>query len=405
MNQPDAPRFRIQAIDILRGIVIVIMALDHVRDFFFKSVVEAGADVAMDPTNMQTTFPGLFFTRWITHYCAPVFVFLAGTSCYLMSLKRTRKELSLFLIKRGFWLILVEVFIITLGWTFNPLFNVIILQVIWAIGISMVLMGLVVLLPFKLILTLGLIIVLGHNLLDYPGFRSALQGGMLSDLLYFSNFSTYEIFKDHFIIIVYAFLPWFGVLMSGYCFGRLYRPEFDPAERRKWIFRLGVLITLIFILLRFINEYGDPVPWAEQPRGSLYTYLSFLNVNKYPPSLAFLCMTIGPALILLSFLESIRNRVTDFFNIYGRVPLFFYILHFYIIHTIVVIVFFIEGFSTDKIVTEGNPFLFRPNEFGFDLWGVYIVWILVIAISYPLCKKYDRYKTANIRKKWWLAYL
>src|SRR5437868_5941904 len=168
MNQLTVPRSRIQSIDILRGIVMVIMAIDHVRDFFYKAPVTSGASVATNPTDLATTTPALFFTRWITHFCAPIFIFLAGTAAYLMSLKKTKAELSSFLIKRGAWLVLVEVIIVTLSWTFNPLFNVIILQVIWAIGISMILLGLLIHLPFRLIFIIGFIIVFGHNLLDYP---------------------------------------------------------------------------------------------------------------------------------------------------------------------------------------------------------------------------------------------
>jgi len=165
-------RSRINSIDILRGIIMVIMALDHVRDFFHRTVVEGGASVATNPTDLETTTPLLFFTRWITHFCAPIFVFLAGTSAYLMLAKKSRSELSSFLIKRGCWLVLVEIIIISFGWTFNPLYNFIILQVIWAIGISMILLGLLIHLPFRLILAIGLIIVFGHNLLDDPGFES-----------------------------------------------------------------------------------------------------------------------------------------------------------------------------------------------------------------------------------------
>jgi len=404
MNQPAATRFRVQSIDILRGIVMVIMALDHTRDFFFKAVVEGGgASVALDPTNLATTTPALFFTRWITHFCAPVFVFLAGTAAYLMRQKKSKSELSSFLIKRGFWLVLVEIFIITLGWTFNPLYNVIILQVIWAIGISMILLGLLIRLPFTLIFSIGFIIVFGHNLLDYPSVNSGLKGGFFSDLVYFTNFSVHNIDSNHLIIIVYAFLPWTGVMILGYCFGKLYENKIDPARRKKILLGLGTGLIILFIVLRFINGYGDPVPWSSQPRGALFTFLSFLNVNKYPPSLDFLSMTIGPAMILLALLEKAQSRVADFFKVYGRVPMFYYILHFYILHTLVVIVFLLSGYPASQIATPGNSFLFRPPDFGFNLWGVYAVWIFVVLVLYPICRKYDRYK--SMHKKWWLSYL
>jgi len=404
MNQPAASRNRIQSIDILRGIVMVIMALDHVRDFFFKANVSGGgASVAMDPTNLATTTPMLFFTRWITHFCAPTFVFLAGTSVFLMGQRKTKSELSAFLIKRGFWLVFVELVIITFGWTYNPFFNVFILQVIWAIGISMIFLGLLVQLPFWLIFSLGFIIVFGHNLLDYPEINKSLKGGWLADLLYFSNFSIYYLDKNHLFIIVYAFLPWLGVMMLGYCFGKLYVKTVNPLWRRKMLLGMGTGLTILFIIIRVLKGYGDPFPMSQQSRGSIFTFLSFLNVNKYPPSLAFLSMTIGPGMIALAFLEKIQNSITRFFIIYGRVPMFYYIVHFYIIHTIAIIVFFVQGFSTNEIITPNNPFRFKPPGFGFGLLGVYAIWLFVFLVLYPLCKKYDRYKSTH--QKWWLSYL
>jgi len=383
---------------------MVIMALDHVRDFFFKADVSGGgASVAMDPTNLATTTPWLFFTRWITHFCAPTFVFLAGTSVFLMGQKKTKSELSSFLITRGFWLVLVELFVITFAWTYNPFYNLFILQVIWAIGISMILFGLVIRLPFWFIFSLGFVIVFGHNLLDYPDINKNLKGGWLADLLYFSNFSIYSLSKDHFFLIVYAFLPWWGVMMLGYCFGKLYGNTIDPLWRRKILLLLGSGLVLLFVILRLLKGYGDPVPMSQQQRGSVFTFLSFLNVNKYPPSLAFLSMTIGPAMIVLALLENIQNKVTGFFRTYGRVPMFYYILHFYIIHTIAIIVFFAQGFSTSEIVTKNNPFLFKPPGFGFGLAGVYAVWLFVFLVLYPLCKKYNRYKSTH--RHWWLSYI
>lgn len=398
-------RSRINSIDILRGLVMVIMALDHARDFFYKADVGKSADVALDPTNMQTTFPMLFFTRWITHFCAPIFVFLAGASIYLMCQRRSRKEVSSFLIKRGFWLVFVEVVIITFGWTFNPFFNLYILQVIWAIGVSMILMGLLVLLPYRIILAIGILIVAGHNLMDYPSISSGLKGSLFADLLYFSNFSVHRLWGNHFFIIVYSFLPWTGVMLLGYCFGKLYQSGVDAAWRRKMLLRLGAGLVILFLILRFSNLYGDPAPWASQPRGSVYTLLSFFNLNKYPPSLLFLCMTIGPGILFLAFIEKVQNGFTRVMNVYGRVPMLYYILHFYIIHTIVVAVFYTQGFGSKDIVPAVLPFYFKPNGFGFGLVGVYAVWIFVVAVLYPICKKYDRYKTANAGKKWWLNYL
>lgn len=406
MNNLTATRNRIQSIDVLRGLVMVIMALDHIRDFLHKVDIGKAADAAMDPTNMETTYPWLFFTRWITHFCAPIFVFLAGASVYLMCQRKSKKEISLFLIKRGLWLVFVELVIITFSWSFNPFFNLFIMQVIWAIGISMILMGLLVLLPYKIIFALGVLIVAGHNLMDYPSVSSGLKGSMIADLLYFSKFSVYPVFGQHYLIIVYAFLPWTGVMILGYCFGKLFQSGVDAAWRKNVLLKLGSGLVIFFIILRFTNLYGDPVPWSAQPRGAVYSFLSFLNLNKYPPSLLYLCMTIGPGILFLAFIEKVQNGFTRVMNIYGRVPMFYYILHFYLIHLIVVVVFFAQGFGVNEIVPSGGlPFYFKPNGLGFNLWGVYAVWIFVVLVLYPLCKKYDRYKTAHAKEKWWLSYL
>ena len=385
---------------------MVIMALDHVRDFLYKAPIGKTADAALDPTNINTTFPLLFFTRWITHFCAPIFVFLAGVSVYLMCQRKTKKEVSIFLIKRGFWLVFVEVIIITFGWTFNPFFNVIILQVIWAIGISMIVLGLLVLLSYRVILAIGLLIVAGHNMLDYPSISSGLKGTLLADLLYFASFSVQALDQDHFFIIIYAFLPWTGVMLLGYCFGKLYRSGVDPVWRKKMLLSIGTGLILLFIILRSMNIYGDPVPWSTQSRGPVYTFLSFLNLNKYPPSLLFLCMTIGPGILFLAFIEKIQNAFTRIMNVYGRVPMLYYILHFYLIHLIVVVVFFAQHYGIkDMVPTGGLPFYFKPNGLGFGLAGVYVVWLFVVFVLYPVCKKYDRYKTAHAKEKWWLSYV
>jgi uncharacterized membrane protein len=405
MTGLTAPRQRIQSIDVLRGIIMMIMALDHVRDFFHRVVIEGSGDLATGPTDLATTTPILFFTRFITHFCAPLFIFLAGTSAYLMSTRKTKKELSRFLLTRGFWLVIVEVVIITLGWTFNPLYNLIILQVIWAIGISMILLGLLIYLPYKFLLGIGILIVFGHNLLDYESINAGLKGGPIADLVYFSDFAVIQLGKEHFALVVYAFLPWTGIMILGYCFGKIFGPGYEPARRKKILWQTGVILIALFLFLRLINEYGDPVSWSSQPRGPVFSFLSFINVNKYPPSLDFICITIGVGLLMLAWLEQFSNKLTAFFRIFGRVPMLYYILHFYIIHLLLVVLFFIQGYTTKDIVTDQNPFLFKPPGIGLNLWGVYAVWLIVILILYPICKKYDRYKTMHAGKKWWLSYL
>ncbi|HVZ55294.1 MAG TPA: heparan-alpha-glucosaminide N-acetyltransferase domain-containing protein [Chitinophagaceae bacterium] len=397
-------RPRIVSLDILRGLVMVIMALDHTRDFFFRANI-SGSTVATGPTDLATTTPLLFFTRWITHFCAPVFLFLAGTSAYLIGLKKGRAALGVFLVKRGIWLIVVEAVLVTFSWTFDPGYHTIIFQVIWAIGMSMVVFGLLVRLPYAWILVLGLVIVCAHNLMDYPSLSQGLKGGLVSDLVYFGNFSVYPIHSGRVLFIVYSFLPWMGLMMLGYCFGRLYDGRLDPSSRRRIILRMGAGLILAFVVLRVINRYGDPVPWSVQPRGAVFSFLSFINVNKYPPSLLYACITLGPALVLLGLLErSARVGLAGrFFRTYGRVPFFYYVLHVYLLHLIVVAVFYLQHFRADQIVTPGSPFLFRPPEFGFGLVGVYLVWISVFLALYPLCRRFDAYKSTH--RAWWLSYV
>ena len=395
MNQLTAVKKRVQSIDILRGIVMIIMALDHVRDFFHNDAFQN------DPLNPATTTPILYFTRWITHFCAPTFVFLAGTSAYLIGLRKTKADLSGFLIKRGLWLILVELVVITLGWTFNPLYNTLIFQVIWAIGISMVFLGLAVRLPYGVIFAIGALIVLGHNLLDYPEAARNHNVGFIWDLLHDGRFDIITYAPNRTLIIVYAFVPWMGIMFMGYCAGKLFEPTVDTFRRQKALVIIGLGLIVLFVGLRLLNAYGNPLPWTPQGKG-VATFLSFMNVHKYPPSLMYACITLGPALIALALLENVQNRFTEFTKVYGRVPFFYYVLHFYLIHLLTVIAFFISGYGTKDIVGQ-TPFLFRPLQFGYDLWVVYIIWAAVILALYPLCRWYNKYKSTHTQ--WWLSYV
>jgi uncharacterized membrane protein len=314
---------------------MVIMALDHVRDYFHPSG---------DPLDLATTSPFLFLKRWITHFCAPVFVFLSGTSIYLQSLRKTKKVLQSFLIKRGLWLIFIEIVVISFAWTFNPHYNIIIFQVIWAIGISMVLLGFLVRLPFKIILITGLIIVFGHNLLDIPESAPGFKAGFWWNLLHHGFFVAYPISPSHVLLIIYPFVPWVGLMMLGYCSGVFFSQKFTIEQRRKILNRVGIGLIVLFIVLRFINGYGNPEPWHIQKNG-LFTLLSFINVQKYPPSLLYMCITIGPAFLLLSFFEKIKNTFTAAIKIYGRVPFFYYVIHLYVIHIVSAAFVFIKGHS------------------------------------------------------------
>lgn len=390
---------RIESIDILRGIVMVIMALDHVRDYF-----HVGANID-NPLNLATTNPILFFTRWITHFCAPVFVFLSGTSIYLQSLRKTKKELSGFLLKRGLWLIAIEFIVISFAWSFNPDYDFFFLQVIWAIGISMVLLAGLIHLPFYFILATGLLIVLGHNLLDIPESAPGFSHGFLWDLMHGAFFSVYPFWKNHNLLIVYPFLPWTGVMALGYCLGRWFEPMYDRVNRSRNLTWLGIGILVFFIAVRFGNFYGDPVKWSPQKNG-FYTFLSFINIHKYPPSLLYICLTLGPAILLLPLLERVKNGFTNAMGVYGRVAFFYYILHLYLMHFISAIGFFLRGHTWQEVKHTGQnyPFNFLVPGEGYYLPMVYFVWAFVVISLYPLCKKYDRYKTIH-KEKWWLSYL
>lgn len=387
---------RIYSIDVLRGIVMIIMALDHVRDYFHYTAFTDS------PTNLATTTPLLFFTRWITHFCAPTFVFLAGISAFLMGQKKTKKELSLFLLKRGCWLIVVEIGIVTLGWTFDPLYHTLILQVIWAIGVSMMILGLMVWLPANTILIFGMLIIGFHNMLDYEETSRNGHVGILWDFIHHGNFRVIQIAPKHIFLLVYAFLPWTGIMLTGYGLGKIFTAGFVPARRRKILFTMGSVFILLFMILRSINHYGDPVHWYLQ-RTRLISWLSFLNLSKYPPSLDYISLTVGVAMIVLGLLDRISIKSFSFVRVFGRVPFFFYILHIYLIHVMTVILFYVQGYTAKDILPHNSPFMFRPDQFGFGLAGVYILWAAVILIMYPLCQWYDNYKTTH--KQWWLSYI
>lgn len=390
---------RIESIDILRGIVMVIMALDHVRDYFH---IHAWTD---DPLNLETTTPALYLTRYITHFCAPTFVFLSGVSIYLQSLRKTKPELSAFLIKRGLWLIFVELTFISFAWSFNPAFERFPLGVIWAIGISMFILGFLIRLPYKIILGLGLLIVFGHNLLDYFEVSNGFKGGFWMDLLHSSRWSSYQIIGDYYLIIAYPFLPWLGLMLMGYCIGKLFSPQFDSNRRKKLLTQMGISLLVLFVILRSFNSYGDPEPWSQQQNGS-YTFFSFINIYKYPPSLLYMCVTIGCVLLLLPLFENLKNRFTKIIVVFGRTAFFYYILHLYLIHILAMISFYIHGHTLAEIAEGESTFRWKfvvPSE-GFGLLGVYAVWIFVIICLYPICKWYDTYKTKH-KEKWWLSYL
>ncbi|GEP98304.1 hypothetical protein CCY01nite_45640 [Chitinophaga cymbidii] len=396
MQPLSIPRERIYSVDVLRGLVMILMALDHTRDFFHSTAM------TQDPLDVQTTHPMLYITRWITHFCAPVFVFLSGLSVQLMNGRKTSKEISSFLMKRGLWLILVEITLVSFALSFNPLMNVVVLQVIWAIGISFVCLALLVFLPWQVILGLGLLITASHNLLNYVEAKPGFEAGLWWQLMHQTRYTFFEYLPGHGFIVLYPFLPWLGIMLMGYGFGRFFQADVGTVQRKRILVATGITMMVVFVVVRWLNGYGDPRPWASQPHWAA-TLGDFMNVQKYPPSLMYACATLGPALLVLAWLEGKKSRFTDIAKIYGSVPFFYYILHFYLIHLLCLIMFFVSGYGVNDIANPQVPFLFRPPDFGYPLGTVYLVWIGVVALLYPLCKRYAAYKQTH--RKWWLSYL
>jgi Predicted membrane protein len=387
---------RVTSIDLLRGTVMIIMAVDHVRDYFHNSAF------LYDPTDLKHTTVPLFFTRWITHFCAPIFVFLAGVSANLYGSKRSKKELSWFLFSRGLWLIFAEMFIITLEWSFNPSYHYFFMQVIWVTGFSMMLLSGLVYLNSYIILITGLVIILTHNLLD----GVHVSGNGLEAFLWslFHEPGNFR-FGHYSFLVRYSFLPWLGIISIGYFFGSFYNKSFDAELRKKILFVIGLSSIVLFITIRSFNNYGDLSHWQIQ-KNAVFTFLSILNVTKYPPSLLYILMTVGPALIFLAIAEFPLSKWTSRISIFGRVPFFFYVLHIALIHALATIAAIISGYNASAMILKTrvnqSPEL---KDYGFNLIVVFIIWIAVILILYPLCKWFDKYKRNNIGDRRWLSYL
>ena len=387
---------RIGSIDMMRGLVMVIMALDHARDFFHADAF------VFDPTDLERTTPVLFFTRFITHFCAPTFVLLAGTAVRISQQRKTKKELSYFLLSRGLWLILLEITVVRFSFFFQLYYDVTIFQVIWAIGFSMVLLAGIIHLPFKAILALGLVITFGHDVLH----QVQLQPGdsLAIPWTFTHQFSFIELTPGVAAFVPYPFVPWLGILLLGYCLGAWYTKGFDSGLRRKLLMRTGLFALLLFVILRYFNLYGDPSPWSEQ-KNAVYTFLSFLNVTKYPASLLYMLLTIGPVLMALAWLEKVKAPALQPFGVIGRVPLFYYILHFYLLHLAALTLYMLNtGKGLSEIDFHFNAgFGGLPQGYGYPLVAAYIAWLLVVALLYPFCKRYNHYKSTH--KHWWLSYL
>jgi uncharacterized membrane protein len=381
---------RFHAIDIVRGLIMVIMALDHTRDFLHTP---------SSPLDMQTTTVALFFTRWITHYCAPTFVFLSGVSVFLAGQRRTKKELSLFLLKRGVWLILSDLLIMSFLFTFDIQYHMLVLEVLSAIGFGMILLAGLIYVPRWLIAAIAILIIFGHNALDHI---QPLQNKTADGVLKFfitAGASFVPLGANRTLLSLYPPITWAGPLLLGYVFGRLYKTGADAKERRAILLLTGFSFMGLFLLLRLINVYGNPVPWFHQ-RNLPHTIIAFLNTAKQPPSLLFLLMTLGPVMVLLALAENFRNRLTAFFGVYGNVPYFYFIGHFCLLRIVNLLLIWLKGLP---FKSNGNPIVWQAQGFGYPLWAVYLFWAFVVAAFYFPCKWYGEYKRTY--KHWWLSYV
>lgn len=384
---------RLQSIDIVRGIVMIIMALDHTRDLIHIT------SVTDSPTNLQTTTAALFFTRWITHFCAPTFVFLSGASAYLV-LKKTNNVISTrrFLLTRGIWLIILEFTLVNFGIWFDPHFTVFIFDVIATIGFGFIILSLLLMTSTKTILITGLAIIFLHNLSSLIPMQGASMLTRISMMLVAPGAIPFG--KNGLFIMGYPPIPWLGIMLTGFAAGKLFEL---PTARRKLLFlKIGLAALALFIIVRSINVYGDSFQWAKQ-KSSLFTVLSFLNVTKYPPSLVFCLLTLGVMFLLLSWVEGIQNKFTEITTVYGKVPLFYFVIHWYILHPLMFLIVFFQGYKYSDLAFGVN--LGRPKGIsGVNLWYTYLIWVLVVIALYPICKWYGNYKEMHKEKKW-LRYL
>ena len=380
---------RLASVDLLRGLVMVLMALDHARAFFYE-----GAFRGQDPLAIGTTTPSLFFTRWITHYCAPVFVFLAGTGALLSTTRgKSKAELSWFLVTRGLWLIVLELtWVRWAGWDFAVNLHKHAGLVIWAIGWSMIVLAALVHLPLRAVAAFGVVMIAGHNLLD--GIDADELGAWEGVWRILHAGGSFRITSDVRFSAGYPLIPWMGVMAAGYSLGALL---LAPAEkRRRWLFGLGAGLTLLFLIGRGVNAYGDPNPW-EARSDLLRTVFAFLHCQKYPPSLSFLLMTLGPALLALALFDRGVPRWLQPVIVFGRVPMFYYLLHLPLIHGLSVVTHLIVVGRADWLygLNPAPP----PPEAGFSLAWTYVAWFVVVLLLYPACRWFAELKRRS-RAKW-----
>ena len=368
---------RIVSIDVLRGLVMAVMALDHTRDFFGTS--------GFNPRDVME--PTLFLTRWVTHFCAPTFIFLAGLSAFLYGRGRSTEELSRFLLIRGLWLILIDLTLIKFGWRFEVDFYRLSAGVIFVIGASMVALAALIWLPRWAIAGVSLIMIAGHNLFD--GVRAEELGGASWAWHLLHEPGLVPLGHGVNLYVLYPLIPWIGVMAAGYLLGPVMQVE--ERTRQRVLFGLGAAVTLGFIVLRATNLYGDPASWTPQ-QTLLSTVLSFLNCEKYPPSLLYLMMTLGPALMLLASFEHARGAFARLLATFGQVPFFYYVVHLYLIHALAVA----TTFAMTGVLT-------RTPTIGLGLPGIYFVWLLVLVLLYPICRWFAELKERG--SGWWWSYL
>jgi uncharacterized membrane protein len=381
-------RVRIESIDVVRGVIMILMALDHVRDFFGNS--------GLNPTNPATTTISLFFTRWITHFCAPVFFLLTGTGAYLSLGRKSKRELSQFLFTRGLWLIVLELTVTRcLGWQFNLDYQVVMLIVLWALGWAMIVLSVLVYLPASIVTTFGVVMIATHNLFD-----SVQSSNPLWSILHSPNFIVNH--PGRVVFVGYPLIPWIGVTAAGYGLGQIY--SWPPERRKAFLLPLGLGLTAAFFVLRAINVYGDPLRWTTQ-KSPAFTVLSFLNTTKYPPSLLYLLMTLGPALLLLWAVDAGTPQWLRPALIIGKVPMFYYLLHIPLIHLIAVAVCYARYGQAHWMFESpglGQFPITQPPEWGYSLPIVYLVWACVVLALYPLCRWFAGLKQR--RNDAWLSY-
>jgi uncharacterized membrane protein len=388
LAQTRLPRTRLESVDVVRGVIMVIMALDHTRDYF---------GLAQNPTDMSTTTAALFLTRWVTHFCAPVFFLLTGTGAYLALRRKTPGELSRYLFTRGLWLIFLEAVVMRcFAYQFNFDFRVTFLIVLWALAWAMIALSALVRFPATAVAAVGAVMIIGHNLFD-----GVTSTNLVWTLLHGRSFLLNT--PDHVVFVVYPLVPWIGVTMVGYGLGQVY--GWDAERRRTFLLRLGLALTVAFVALRAVNLYGDPSRWSAQST-TLFTVLSFLNTSKYPPSLLFLLMTLGPAMIFLWAMDRGTPRMLRPALVIGKVPLFYFMLHFALIHLLAVIVCYAR-YGTAHWMFESPdmanyPFT-APPGWGYPLPVVYLMWAIVVVTAYPLCRWFAAVKQR--RSDPWLSYL